>query len=596
MPDNTSPEAWPLPELTRARRAIVVVDVVESVRLMQEDEAGFIGCWRRFVNEVATQVLPTHGGRLVKSLGDGLLLEFENVPAAVAAALDMQRRIPAYNAEEASDAAIHLRIGVHVAEVVVDALDVYGAGVNLAARLAGLGGPGEVVASAEVRREIAAGLDAEIEDLGDCYLKHIERSVRAFRVAPKDQEHGVALLRKQRPLRPTLVVMPLRSLAQEPQVHQLAQALSDDLVAAASASHYWTVLSRLTTQVLGTTSRDAISVGDQLRADYVLSGTVRKESGRAQIHVEAHEVVTARSVFCCSYAASFAQPFAAFGDTTIAIVNDLADAVLRRQLLTVHAAALPNLPGYALLLRAIALVHSLGREDMRLAHDALEYLHDRHPRSAEAKAWLAKWYFLQIAQKNATDGEQAVTRARGLLARALDEQPAHALSLAIAGHLCAFVDGDLTSAESTLQQAAQAGPNEPLAWLYLSNVLTARDRGLEAIAAVNKAAHLSPVDPLSYSFDFFAASAYSAAGKHDEALPFAERSVRHNGLHLSGLVQLIVEQVLTGHMDQARRTAQRYLQLRPNASVRRFMENHTARATRIAEREGAALLEAGLPL
>ena len=111
MPTPTAPDAWPLPELHRARRAIVVVDVVESVRLMQEDESGFIDRWRRFVNQVRTEVLPAHGGRMVKSLGDGMLLEFERVPQAVAAAIDLLHRCRA-SAGRAADA-LELRLGVN---------------------------------------------------------------------------------------------------------------------------------------------------------------------------------------------------------------------------------------------------------------------------------------------------------------------------------------------------------------------------------------------------------------------------------------------------------------------------------------------------
>jgi adenylate cyclase len=176
------PPQWP--ELPRERRTLVVVDVVESVRLMQAHEADVINRWRRFVHEVQTQVLPPHGGRLVKSLGDGLLLEFADVSLAIAAALDVQARLPAYNIGRAADAALFLRVGAHEAEVVVDKLDVYGAGVNLAARLAGLAGPGEIVVSAAVRHQLTDGLDAEFEDLGDCYLRNVALPVRAFRVGP----------------------------------------------------------------------------------------------------------------------------------------------------------------------------------------------------------------------------------------------------------------------------------------------------------------------------------------------------------------------------------------------------------------------------
>ena len=175
--DSTTPDVpWPLPELTRARRAIVVVDVVESVRLMQEDEAGFIDRWRRFVHQVRTEVLPAHEGRLVKSLGDGMLLAFHAVPKAMSAALQAQAA--------AAACGISLRVGAHVGEVSVDELDMFGAEVNMAARVATLAEPGGIVVTAMFRDELVDGLDARLEDLGPCWLKHVSAPVHAFSVHP----------------------------------------------------------------------------------------------------------------------------------------------------------------------------------------------------------------------------------------------------------------------------------------------------------------------------------------------------------------------------------------------------------------------------
>ena len=174
--------SWP--ELHRVRRAIVVVDVVESVRLMQANEADVIDRWRRFVAEVRTQVLPKHGGRMVKSLGDGMLLEFETVPTAVAAAFDIQRTVARYNDGYEPDAQIWLRAGGHVGDVTEDELDVYGPAVNLAARIATLAGPGQIAVSVEARDELASDVDAVLEDLGNCYFKHLVEPVRCFLVRP----------------------------------------------------------------------------------------------------------------------------------------------------------------------------------------------------------------------------------------------------------------------------------------------------------------------------------------------------------------------------------------------------------------------------
>jgi adenylate cyclase len=598
MPDNTNPEAWPLPDLHRARRAIVVVDVVESVRLMQEDEAGFIGCWRRFVNEIATQVLPKHGGRLVKSLGDGLMLEFETVPPAVAAALDIQARVPSYNAGRAAAAAMYLRIGAHVADVVVDELDVYGAGVNLAARLAGLADSGEVVVSAAVRDEIVDSVDAIILDLGDCYLKHVTEPVRAFRVAPAsaavgDQRVSAAL--PSDPLRPTIAVLSPIASQEDPIARQLAPALADDLSVALSRSGVWRVTSRLSTLTFAGRELTAGQLARSLRADYLIAGRLRTLGERFTWTVELVDAASGEAIWADGRSGAGLAAVLQGGEFTVNLADDLTRAALRRQIAMSHLAVLPNLPGYTLLLRSIVLMHKLRATEVEQSRKALEHLVDRHPRVAEARAWLAKWHFLQLVQPWDVDENSVVRQARDMLARALRDEPGHAMSLAIQGHLAAFIERDLSSAHRLLQEAAQSNPNEPLAWLFLSNVLAAHEQYVEAVQAVEQARALSPMDPMNYFFDTFAATAYNAAGRFEDAMVCAERSVRLNAHHLPGLVELIVAQMLSGRPDAARRNAERYLALRPQASVDRFVGNHVARDAKHVRQQGEALLAAGLP-
>ncbi len=185
------PEILP-PEIEMARvvRTVLVVDVVESVRLMQEDEAGTVQRWRAFVDHVVHRLLPGQDGRLVKSLGDGLMLEFSRVSTAVNVAFAMQDAIAQANRDAEPSRRLHLRIGINVSPLITDEHDVYGHGVNLAARLTTLAGPDEIVVSADVRDQLTPALDAEIEDLGECYVKHVQQPIRAFRVGAPGRATG----------------------------------------------------------------------------------------------------------------------------------------------------------------------------------------------------------------------------------------------------------------------------------------------------------------------------------------------------------------------------------------------------------------------
>lgn len=168
----------------RKLRSILIADVVESVRLMEQDEDDTIRRWREFVAAVNHSELPALHGRMVKSLGDGMLLEFACVIDSVRCAARMLERIGRVNTGYPENRHIRLRIGIHLAHVVIDDNDVYGDGVNLAARLASLGGPQEIMVSAAVRDQLADGLEVTLEDLGEHKLKHMQRRVHVYRATP----------------------------------------------------------------------------------------------------------------------------------------------------------------------------------------------------------------------------------------------------------------------------------------------------------------------------------------------------------------------------------------------------------------------------
>ena len=179
---NPMPSSPARPALRRARRTVMVVDMVESVRLIEADEDDTVRRWQRLVWLVRTRLLPARQGRLVKSLGDGLLCAFAVPCAALGCALEMQGAARALNDGCPPERAIRLRIGVHAAEVIVDELDLYGHGVNLAARLTALAAPGGIVVSAPTRAELVGAAGLCFEDLGETRLRHLRAPVRAYRV------------------------------------------------------------------------------------------------------------------------------------------------------------------------------------------------------------------------------------------------------------------------------------------------------------------------------------------------------------------------------------------------------------------------------
>lgn len=594
--DANNDNGLELPALQRQRRALVVMDVVESVRLMEANETDVIERWRRFVGEVRTQVLPAHGGRLVRSLGDGLLLEFEKVPAAVAAALDIQRRVAPYNAHRSADAAIHLRGGVHVAEVVVDDLDIYGPGVNLAARLASLAAPSRLVGSVAVRDAIVPSLDAEITDLGWCYLKHYDDAVRAYQLDPvgADAAQPVATYARKDVL-PVLAVTAVHAAAGDVEAIAIESAITDDLIAALSRCPFWHVVAALSAAALAGRRLPPPEVGRLLQAGFVLMVSVGRSGSEPELTLELLDVAADCTIWSQSMRLRDGVAHWARDDLAQYVGTGVMQAIVGRVTRIQHEIAVPNTPSYALLLQAVTLLHRTAPDEADTARRILEQLIDRHPLAPDLHAWRAKWYIAQVIQKAVDDGADFERRAAASLARSLDCAPGHALALTLQGHCATVFERDCVKAEACFRQALAAKPSEPLAWLMLSYVLAARDATPDAVRALETAMQLSPFDPMPQMYDSFASAVYCAAGLHERALAHASRAVRFNATHLPSLAQLIICQVAAQQMDEARQMAARYCVLRPSASVSRFKENHAARGSAIAGREAQALLIAGIP-
>ncbi len=584
MASSSTDAPWSLPELTRARRAIVVVDVVESVRLMQEDEAGFIDRWRRFVHEARTEVLPKHGGRLVKSLGDGMLLEFESVPQAMAAALRLQSLA-------AHPAPLPLRIGAHVGDVVVDDLDLYGTGVNLAARLATLARPGEVVVSTEVREGLLPRVDVRLQDMGECYVKHLAEPVRAFRIAAPDNEDAPALTLALDDLRPTIAVLPFH--ADDGVV--CADLLTEALTAGLSRTSALNVISRLSSLTLRGRADSLQIAGSTLRADYVLSGRLVHDGSQ---YTAVAELANARSgavVWAHSGNASIRGLLAWQCPLVGTLIEGTTRAVVSHVLRRVRGSELPSLETYALLFGGVTLLHRMGRRDFDRAHDLLQAAADRAPRHPSPQAWLAQWHVLRAQQGWVLNPQETAVRARDCAQRALDADPEDSLALTMDALVHVHFLRRLDEAAALYEKAVTVNPNDSQAWLHKGMLHAFRGQAEAGVNDTERALALSPLDPMKYYYDSLAASAAATAGRYERAIELAERSLAVNCLHTSTLRVLALSQTLDGQVDAARATVTRLLTLEPEFTVQRFLARAPGADFEVGQRFARALREAGVP-
>jgi adenylate cyclase len=485
-------------------------------------------------------------------------------------------------------------------QYVSDANDMYGADINLTARLTTLAGPGEIIVSAPVRDQLTPLLDGDIEDLGDCYLKHLVSPVRAYRVGSA----GAAPIIEpgsSRPLdlRPTIAVIPFAARGAEPGHALIGEAVADELIAALSKTAELHVISRLsTTAFSGRAASPEGALADirqHLGATYVLSGHCTVIGSNMSLFVELAEADGGRIVWADNLKGLVSGLFNPDDDMLSRIVAAVSSAVMKHELGRAQNHALPTLEGYTLLLGAVAMMHRTDYHDFDKARLMLEHLIERSRLHPVPHAWLAKWHVMKVQQGWADNVDEQAKLALDCTKRALDSEPNNSLALTVDGFVHTNLRGDLDTGLKRYESALSENPNESMAWL-LSGVLHAfKGEGDTAVIATERALKLSPLDPIRYFYDSLAASAAVSAGNYERAIELAKRSLRANRTHTSTYRALAIAQSMLNKTDDARKTILQLLELEPTFSVTQFLQRTPARGHAIALEMASALARAGLP-
>jgi len=580
----------------RQRRAILVAEMSDSVAMMERDEERTVERCRAFLAQATSQTIPTHAGRsMLKVLADGFIAEFPDGVQALRCAFELHSDLARFNANLAAPS-LGMRAGIHVADVIVEAFNVLGDGVNIAARLAELANPGETIVSAQVRDQLTSGLEASVEDLGEQRLRNRERAVRAFRVWPPAQtppwSPSVAV---QAHGRPSIAVIPFQLRSDDARFESIGDGLADDTIAALSRMADFFVISRLSTMAFRQAPLGVRRIGELLGVQYVLSGSVQTAYPRALLMAELADARDGRIVWSQRFQGDIADIFALQGELARQVVHSVAPFVRSLELQRACITNFDQLDAYAITLRGVELMHRLVREDFMQARSAFEMAIARDPVSPRPHAWLAKWHVMRVVVGASEDPTQDIAAASASAARALGCDPEDALALAVDAHVAAWSRHDLAVAEGRLAQALAANPNEPLAWVHSAITHAWRGRGAEAVQCADRALSLSPLDPMIYYFSSAAGQANLVAERYERAIELSIRSLRENRLHTPTLRTLAAALVLSGRIDEARETMGTLRELEPGLTVSAFRARYPGRDSPHAERFAAALQEAGLP-
>lgn len=587
------------PELSRRfDRVIAIIDLVGSVALYERDEVETARRWSAFVGRLDDTVRRRHGGRLVKSTGDGFILEFVDVQSALRCVAELHQTCESENVATPNAPPFVLRVGVHLSDVYADENDIYGRGVNLAARLASVAQPGDTIVSETVRDVYLPGIDPELEDIGPVFFKNAVASVPAYRMVDgnKSLHNELRALPVVPPLVPTIAVIPFRGMYVEEKDIAVGELLADLLIARLSVGDVMRVISRLSTSKLRMRPIEHGEIRRLLGSDYALSGSYRMTDRHVSLIAELVDTRSGEALWVKEFRGSIDDLVSRDSEMVRQIVEQTVPNVTYHETKRVRSLPLPSLEGFSLQLAAITMMHRTSRDEFNRSREALEHLVERYPTAPEPRSWLAKWYVLRFTRGYVTvenaEAELALYQTR----RALDSSPEFALALAMESFVRMHLLRELDVAERRVEDALCANPNEPLAWLFSSVCQQFRGNGRPAVQAAKTAISLSPIDPLRHYFDSLASSAALAAEDYETAIDLATRSLRLNRQHPPTLRTLAISQVETGRIAAARATVQRLLELDPDLTIAGYMARAPIGVGINRSRYAHALRQAGVPM
>jgi adenylate cyclase len=608
------------PGLVREEIVILLVDLVESVRLMRQHEYETISRWTDFVDVVSQEILPRYRGVLVKSLGDGLLLRFQAASDAASAAHDMHRAVARQNVGLPEDRHFYLRAGLNATAAWSDGRDVYGTGINLAARLATLAGPGETIAGTSAYEELAAalaqlgspgetignaaardelthGVNASCEDLGDCFLKHFDKPVRAYRIGPAAPRTTMPGRRDyEAAMVPTVAVIPFQARSTTAAYLDVGNLIADGVICRLSKNTNLKVISRLSTAVFRDRSDVMEEISACLEATYVLSGSYVADRGHVLVTAELSESRGNRVLWADRFSGRVDDLLQAESELAALIAQTTHVSIFETEVEHIRTQPLPSLESYSLLLGSTALMHRSNRQDFLRTRQLLDELINRHNRLAAPHALLGNWFVLRVTRGWSEDRDQEAAEALRSTRAALDRDPSDSLALATEGFVYCHLLKDLDVARARCEEAIAVNPSHALGWLYRGTVHAFLGHGETAVASTRRALELSPLDPLRYYFESLGATAELSAQQYENAERLARSSLMLNRMHLSTWRVLTIALVNQGRMSEAREALQSVRQLEPALTVEGYLARMPNANLNTGREWARCLAAAGLPM
>ena len=579
--------------MERKLAAILAADVVGYSGLMARDEAGTMAALKAHRADVFDPAVAGHGGRIVKLMGDGALVEFSSPVKAVQAAVAIQSAI-----KDASSP-IRLRIGINLGDVIIEGEDLYGDGVNIAARLEQMADPEDILVSDDIRRYAADKAGGWFEDLGEQQFKNIDKPVRVWRwragqadrAATKTGSAGRTAL--SLPDKPSVAVLPFDNMSGDPEQEYFADGVVEALTAALSRIRSFFVIARNSAFAYKGKPTNVRDIGRELGVGYVLEGSVQRAGGRVRITVQLIETETGAHIWAEKYDGSLDDIFDLQDSITEQVAGALQPSIRLAEIERVARKRPQDFGAYDYTMRAFKHVWALEKEETAKGLGLLNKALDLEPGYPLALA-LAAWCHAQASVYNwVTDIEASKAEALRLAERAADLSSDDPLILTVLGTVHTFVR-NYGAAKVLLQRAVALDSNSAWAWSRLGWLATYADRPQEARDNFEKALRLSPLDPMNFNNYVGLASAFQVAGDDNAAAEMFLRALdeRPNALWIHR--NLAPALLGAGRTDEARRSRDALMKAYPDMTVKRFKDAMVF-SPAVLDRIGSQLAELGVP-
>jgi adenylate cyclase len=556
----------------RRLAAIMAGDVASYSRLMSADEEGTLRQLKAHRKELIDPKIVEHRGRIVKTTGDGMLVEFVSVVDAVRYAVDIQRGMIERNTDVPSDRRIEFRIGINVGDIISDDNDIYGDGVNVAARLETLPEPGGILVSRNVYDQVRDKLNFGFEDMGEQAVKNIARPIGIHRVSLAENAaplavKGNAAAKTDNSIsdRPSIAVLPFANMSGDPEQEYFADGISEDIITGLSRLRWFFVIARNSSFAYKGKAVDVKRAARELGVRYILEGSVRKGGNRVRITAQLIDASTSNHIWADRYDGELADVFELQDEITRKVVGAIEPKLLEAEAMRSQARSPEDLGAWDLVMQANSVFWRMTTTDVGTAIAILRKATEQYPDYAPAQSMLAFALLFRAIPSgafNSPDLEQALPFA-SRAAEIDDGDPWAHLALGYAAVLMRKTD----TAVEEYQRSIDINPNFAAAHGHLGLALAFDGQSDKAIAHLDQAVRMSPHDPQTFLFNVSLAIAHYLAGRYPEAIIFGRKAVQQRAGFSGGYRIFAASLAEAGQIDEARAAIEQLKKLQPDISI-----------------------------